>query len=141
MNEGCLNKVGLGLACLLVTCLLLCFCSCGQVRYVPVETVKTEVEYRDRWQRDSIHVRDSIYVRERGDTVFIDRWHTFYKDRILRDTMYVNRTDTIREPYPVEKSLSKWESFKIEIGGWAFGVILSFVLFAIIWLVYKKRNK
>lgn len=139
MNGDCLNKVSLGLACFLIV--LLCLCACGNVRYVPVETVKEHVEYRDRVMYDSIHVHDSIYIHERGDTVYHERWNTVYKDRFLRDTCYVNNTDTIREPYPVERQLSKWESFKIEIGGWAFGVILSAILFVIIWLVYKKRHK
>lgn len=116
-------------------------CSCAHVKYVPVETIKKEVEYRDRLLRDSIYVHDSIYVREKGDTVFVNMWHTLYKDRLLRDTIYVNLTDTIKVPLPVEKELSKWEAFKIEIGGWAFGIAIGGILFIIVWLVYKKRRR
>lgn len=141
MNDGCLNKIGLGLACLLVWALLFCFFSCSSVKYVPIETVKERIEYRDRLQRDSIHVHDSIYIHAKGDTMYYERWKTVYKDRLLHDTCYINNTDTISVPYPVEKKLSSWQQFKIEIGGWAFGITIAFVLFVTIWLIYKKRIK
>lgn len=67
--------------------------------YIPQETVRTE--YQDRYLRDSIYLRDSVYVRDRGDSIFVDRWHTQYIDRLRVDSFL--RTDTIREPYPVEK--------------------------------------
>lgn len=55
----------------------------------------------------------------------------------------VIKTDSIRVPYPVERKLNKWESLKMEVGGWAIGV-LSVVLLAVIgyivlWLVRKYR--
>ena len=55
----------------------------------------------------------------------------------------VIKTDSIRVPYPVEQKLNKWESLKMEVGGWAIGV-LSVVLLAVIgyivlWLVRKYR--
>ena len=36
--------------------------SCRSIQYVPVETVKTEKEYIDKIKRDSIYVRDSVFV-------------------------------------------------------------------------------
>ena len=114
-------------------------CSC-RTKYVPVESVRTEIEYRDRWQRDSIHVHDSIHVREKGDTVFIDRWHTEYKDRLVHDTVYIEKTDSVQVPYPVEKALTRWQSVKQEVGGIAIGVIIALCL-VIIWLIRKKRKR
>jgi hypothetical protein len=107
---------------------------------VPVESVRTEIEYRDRWQRDSIHVRDSIIVKDKGDTVFVDRWHTEYKDRRQTDTLFIERTDSIQVPYPVERELSWWESIKQEIGGIAIGVIVA-LCFIIVWLIRKNRKR
>ncbi|MCD7977729.1 MAG: hypothetical protein LUG51_11440 [Tannerellaceae bacterium] len=77
-------------------CLLM---SCSKTVYVPVESVRTE--YRDIYTRDSILVRDSIFMREKGDTVWIEKYKTLYKDRLIRDSVFIN--DTIRVPYPVEK--------------------------------------
>ena len=119
--------------------LVLLLCSCGSTKYVPVETVKTEIKYKDRLQRDSIHVHDSIYVRANGDTIFVDRWHTEYKDRLLRDTVYIHQTDSVQVPYPVEKKLSRWQSIKLEFGEWAIGAIVVLCFF-VIWLI-KSRKK
>ena len=114
------------------------FTSCRSVQYVPVETVRTEIQYKDRLQRDSIHVHDSIYIRDNGDTIFVDRWHTEYKDRLLRDTCYVHRTDSIQVPYPVERELSWWQSVKLQVGEIAIGVIIGLIII-IAWLLRRKN--
>lgn len=119
----------------------ICFTSCRSIKYVPVEAVKTEVQYKDRVQKDSIHIKDSIFMFMQGDTVFRDRWHTEYKDKIIRDTSYIHKTDSVQVPYPVEKQLTKWQSLKMDLGGWAFGIIILFALIIIGWIVYKMRNK
>lgn len=55
----------------------------------------------------------------------------------------VIKTDSIREPYPVERKLNKWESLKMEVGGWAIGVLsvvlLAVIGYAVLWLVRKYR--
>lgn len=114
-------------------------CSC-RTKYVPVESVRTEIEYRDRWWRDSIHVLDSIIVKDKGDTVFVDRWHTEYKDRKQTDTLFIERTDSVQVPYPVERDLSWWESVKQDVGGVAIGVIVA-LCFIIVWLIRKNRKR
>lgn len=115
--------------------------SCKSGRYIPVETVRTDSIYINQVQRDSIYRHDSIYIREKGDTVWMERYKYVYRDKVVHDTMYVNRTDTIREPYPVEKKLTRWQQMKLELGGWAFGVVIAFALIIIGWLVYKSRKK
>lgn len=88
---------------LLIICCMACFISsCDVVKYIPVESTRTEKEYVDRWNRDSVFVKDSVFVMMKGDTVFRDRTRTEYRDRFSRDTIYVSQRDTIREPYPVE---------------------------------------
>ena len=50
--------------------------------------------------RDSVFVHDSIFVRERPDTVFFTRYRTLYKENVVRDTvllcdtLYSERTVT-----------------------------------------------
>lgn len=122
----------------LIACTLLLTCSCTSTKYVPVETVRTETKYKDRLVRDSIHVKDSIYVRSKGDSVFVDRWHTMYKDRLVRDTVSLRDSVKIEVPYPVEKELSKWKLFKMDIGGIAIGGVI--ILLVIVgWLVLRKK--
>lgn len=115
------------------------FMSCRSIEYVPVETVRTKTEYRDHWLRDSIHVRDSVFMFTKGDTIFRERFHAVYKDRLVKDTTYINKTDTIRIPYPVDRQLSRWESIKMELGGWAFGVLIMVIVIIISRMMYRKR--
>lgn len=54
-------------------------------------------------QRDSIYLHDSIFVRVQADTVFLERWHTRWRDRetVKTDTItqMMTRTETIEKPY------------------------------------------
>lgn len=115
------------------------FTSCRSVQYVPVESVKTEIQYKDKLQRDSIHVIDSVFLLVKGDTVFRDRYRVVYKDKLIRDTAYIHKVDSVQVPYPVEKKLSRWQSIKLELGGWAFAVIIVFIII-IGWLIYAKAK-
>lgn len=115
------------------------FTSCRSIQYVPIETIKTNTEYRDRLQRDSIHIKDSVLMFVKGDTVFRDRWHTEYRDKLIRDT--INITDTVKTevPYPVEKKLSKWQSFKMNIGGYSMIILLVLFIAGIYKLIKKLK--
>jgi hypothetical protein len=53
----------------------------------------------------------------------------------------VIKTDSVHIPYPVEKRLTWWQQVKIELGGWAFGVIISIILFIVYWLVHRMQKK
>lgn len=87
---------------ILLVCCIACVTSCRSVKYVPIESVRTEKEYVDRLRRDSVHVLDSVFMLVKGDTIFRDRWRVIYKDKLLKDTVNICLRDTIRIPYPVE---------------------------------------
>lgn len=108
-------------------------CSCRSIQYVPVESVKYDSVYLNKIIRDSIHERDSIYIKESGDTVYKYRDRYIYKSKIVRDTVYTKQADTISVPYPVEAQLTKWQKLKQSVGGFA---IISFIVIFIIVLVY-----
>jgi hypothetical protein len=101
--------------------LLILLVGCKSIRYVPVETTKTDSIYVSNVERDSIYLLDSIYIREKNDTVYLERWRVKYVERLSRDTLWKERVDSIRVPYPVEKSLTKWQSLKMRVGGYALG--------------------
>ena len=104
---------------------------------MPVETVRMDSIYFTLHERDSVHIHDSVYVREQGDTVFVNKWHTVYRDRTTRDTTYIEREKKVGVPYPVEKELTWWQKAKIEFGEFSVGII--FVLsIVVIWLIKKK---
>ena len=119
--------------------------SCRQVEYVTVEKVRIDTTYITKWQRDSIWLHDSIHIKERGDTVMIERWHTQWRDRLRVDTIYQATHDTIPQPYPVEtikmveKELSWWQRLRLWIGNIGLLAILGVIGYygVKLWRVYK----
>jgi len=107
-------------------------------QYIPVESVKTE--YRDKIVKDSVYLYDSIYIKEKGDTLIMERYRYMYKDRFIRDSVFIN--DTIRVPYPVEvvkqvkKPLTGWQNFQVWSGRFAIGAVL---LMLISFILKRKR--
>lgn len=89
-----------GLAALLM--LLWCLQACTTTKCLPV------TEYRDsivtRYLHDTIQTyeKDSIYIHQRGDTVWQERWSIRYRDKIVErhDTIY---QDKQKEVVRVEK--------------------------------------
>lgn len=79
--------------------------SCGTVRTAVVKDER-RVEWRDRSsvQRDSIYVHDSVYIHSKGDTVFVVRWRTRIRDRTLRDTVYLQKIDSVYVETQVKKT-------------------------------------
>ncbi|MGL5980471.1 MAG: hypothetical protein ACRCZY_06275 [Phocaeicola sp.] len=119
--------------------LVLLLSSC-KTQYVPYEVTRERIEYRDKLQRDSIYISNSTNTRQKGDTVYIDRIIREYRNRSLKDTIRIETRDSIPIPYPVERHLSRWQQFKIEIEGIAIGAIVV-LLVIVIWLLYKRFKK
>ena len=114
-------------------------CACGTIKYVPIESVRTE--YRNIATIDSVFLRDSIFVKEKDDTLIVEKYRYLYRDRIIRDSVIVR--DTLRVPYPVEvvkevkKPLTGWQNFQVWCGRIAFVV----GLFGIVYFVRKLKKK
>lgn len=125
---------------ILIILLMSAIWSCRTTEYVPVEIVKTDTTYINKVQRDSIYQLDSIYILDRGDTVLITKTKYLYKDRMVRDTVYRSRTDSIQIPYPVERKLTQWEQFRLDIGGWAMGGFIVIIIFMIFY-IYVRSGK
>lgn len=92
------------------------FTGCTRTVYVPITSVQRDSIYLHTHTRDSIMVHDSTVIREKGDTIWMTRWRTEYRDRILMDTAYIERRDTIRMPVPVETPLSRADRFYLRSG-------------------------
>ena len=149
------------IACVIISIL----CGCRSTRYVPVERVRTE--YKDRvvavhdTVRDSVlmlnyvYRHDSVSVLSRGDTVYVERWHTLLQSSSLRnraerskavhDTLYVTRTDRVRVPVPVERKLTKWEmAFRVAKDVFAVAgvvVTLTVMAFVVLWLIERRKKR
>lgn len=115
----------------------ICFTSCRNIKYVPVETVKTEYKTRDSIRFDSIYEHDSIFLFVKGDTVYKEKYRYKYRYLTINKTDTVILTDSVQIPYPVEKQLTRWQQMKIELGGWAVSVI---IILSIVLMLKLFRN-
>ena len=111
-------------------------------RVVVVETVRADTLRLSHNIRDSVWLHDSIYIRDKGDTMWIERWHTRWRDRTVHDTTYVSKTDSVPVPYPVEvkvpRELSWWQRLRMHAGGVALS-LLAIWLGIQAWKIYKKK--
>lgn len=112
-----------------------------RTQYVPVETVRTEYKTRDSVRYDSIYKHDSIFYLIKGDTVYKYVKQVEYKYLFINRTDTILKTDSIQVPYPVEKRLTRWQTLKMELGGWALGVIIVFALVIVGRMIYRLQKK
>ena len=135
----------------------LCLVSCAGPRYTSTTSAKQESDYvntlrldslfRSAMQRDSIYVHDSIYVREKGDTVtkYVEKVRyqyktltdTIYRNISQRDTVYIERTDSVvvEKPCYIEKRLKWYESGFLWLGKMCCIAAILWALF-----LYLKRK-
>ena len=102
---------------------------------IPVETIKTE--YIEQIKYDSIYSKDSIYIMQKGDTIYNNKVQYLYKYKYLKDT--INITDTIPKIVTVKDTqyinkLYTWQKLLITVG-------IGFVLYWIVRLVIYIKIK
>ena len=101
-------------------------CTTTKTVEVPIETIKTE--YIEQIKYDSIYSKDSIYIIQKGDTIYNNKIKYLYKYKYLRDT--INITDTIPQIITVKdvqyiNQLYTWQKILIVMG---IGVILYWII-------------
>ena len=107
----------IGLLVAVLLCALLS--GCTTTKYVTVPEYHTDTLRVVKVQHDSLVLKDSVYITEKGDTVLIEKWHTQYRDRWRTDTVYQSKTDSI--PYPVEvvkevpAKLTWWQQTRLHL--------------------------
>lgn len=126
---------------------LISFCllpSCGLLRPRIIERVHHDTTTVNL--RDSILLRDSIYIREwmKGDTVFVDRFRDryLYRDRwrdsiiVKHDSLTVETTKEVKVGSP----LSAWQKFRI--GGFWWLLALAAVGWRkqLLWMIKKAAG-
>ncbi|EOA57280.1 hypothetical protein HMPREF1214_02794 [Bacteroides sp. HPS0048] len=143
------------------------FTACRSIKQVTIES-RTDSIYIEKLipvitPADSAAIRALFECDENGKVVL--RWldvantknvqaqltidslgNVIAKMKVPQDTVYIpSKKITVKEyvevPVEVEKKLTKWQAMKVELGGWAFGVLIAFVLLAAGWFIYKKIKK
>lgn len=112
--------------------------------------------------RDSVAIHDSVVivkdeqgnVKERLIVRYRDRWHATQDNLTLQrqidrykasnDSLRAVKRDSISVPVPVEKKLTRWQKFKMDVGGWAIGAMSTFIVasvgYIVVWLLKKYRK-
>lgn len=125
---------------MLLFLLLLCGC---RTEYVPIESVRYDSVMIEKLMRDSVFVRDSVYLKEKGDTIYKykDRFVYVYKNRV--DTFFAEKIREIEVPVPVERKLTWWERVKLNYAEWVIAVLVAIALVYALrqWLARKIRKE
>ncbi len=117
MNDT--KQIIIGLLWGLFACAIISMCTgCTTTKYIEVPKVHTEyVNRTDTFvQKDSVLIKDSVFVHQKGDTVFVEKIRFAYRDK-LRYEVKVDSVliiDTLTQVIKVEKELTKWQKTKIK---------------------------
>lgn len=110
MNEKWQYLLALAAVAFLLA-IVACFGSCKTVLPCIPETITID-SVRLEYKLDSVYLyeRDSIFVHEKRDTVFVERWKTRYKDvmKIQRDTVIDKKTEVQVEITEVTPRFAKF---------------------------------
>ena len=117
---------------LTMMCAMLMLASCGAVR-TQIQTVyQRDTTYITNTRVDSTFRRDSVFVKEKGDTIYIYKERVRERYRIVRDTLYRSKVDSVyidrEREVKVEKELTAWQRFRLN-GFWILAAIVAAIGF------------
>ena len=119
MKAGCLQLASYLIMIFIGLLLCALLGSCKSVEYVPAIEHHTDTLIQTKIVKDSVYLKDSTHVSEKGDTVKIEHWRTEFVKKEVHDTIYISKTDTIPQPYPVEKEvpaeLTWWQQTRLHL--------------------------
>ena len=126
------------LTILVLVCILT---GCRSTKVIPEERVvyKTDTLWRTEVRKDSVYIENTDTFLIKGDTVREIRWRTRYVTKMLTDTLYKTKTDSIvlTRRVEVEKSLTRWQKVKMKVGGYSLFTVLLALLAGGIYIVRK----
>lgn len=113
-------------------CILLALSSCSPR---VVENIRYQRDTTYIVKRDSVRFydRDSIFIREKGDTIYkyVEKWR--WRDRVRVDTIYRARVDSVIveriKEVQIPQPLSWWETARIRAFWYLFGAVLLLSLY------------
>lgn len=100
--------------------------SCTSTKYVEVPIDRVKIEYRNKVSIDTLYRNDSTVIREKGDTIFLEKYKYLYRIKELRDTVNVTDTITIVNTVEITKEVNKlynWQIGLMILGGAAIALI------------------
>lgn len=124
-----------------LVCLVFATVSCRTIKTVEVPVYVHDTTEVTKYVHDSTFIENTIKEYIKGDTCFVERWHTKYKEKTVHDTTFVYREVPIEVPtteyVEVERELTWWQRALMCLG--ACFVISVLWLVAILLLGLKKK--
>lgn len=116
--------------------LLLGLLSSCRTKVQTVEVERLKLVYQDRLslQRDSVYLHDSIFVHQKGDTIYRDRWRTRSRVVTRHDTTFVEHRDSVSYPVIVEVEKPRGWLQRIELSLYR-GIIALLSLYTLFHLI------
>ena len=126
----------------LLVFILYMMASC-RTEYIPIESVRYDSVFLEKIQKDSIFVKDSVFLIDKGDTVYKYKNKYVYVYKILVDTFYAEREKEIEVPVPVERKLTWWERMKLQYAELIFATLVAIALVYVLrqWLARRTRKE
>ena len=100
---------------------------CKSTKYIEVPVDRVKIEYRNSVSIDTIYRNDSTIIREKGDTVFLEKYKYIYKVKELKDTVNITDTITVVNTVEVTKEVNKlynWQIVLMTLGAFAIVILL-----------------
>ena len=156
-----------GIKYILATLLLLVVWSCRTVQEVEKTKSEHHIEIKDSLNirdsvritdklnvRDSVRIKDStvVVVDEQGNVIRTElyrereRYRNLEKDYSWLQEQYhdlylelqESRADTVYVER--EQQLTRWEQFRLDVGGWAIGPVIIVILIVVGYMIYKLKR-
>ena len=129
------------LLALLLSVILLTLASSCSPRIVEHIRYQHDTTYVVRLDSVRFYDRDSIFVKEKGDTIYkyVEKWR--WRDRVRVDTFYRTRVDSVAVEHTkiveVEKPLSGWRKWQIGAFWWLCGAVVLLLLWTFRKFIFK----
>ena len=109
-------------------------------RIVVHESVRDSLIVRTKLDSVYLYEKDSIFVKQKGDTVWLERFSIRYKDKLIykKDTAYINKIEIKEVAVPAQ--LNWWQRWQIRSFWWLAGVLVIFLAWQIIKLYFRLKK-
>ena len=114
---------------------------CKPYKVTQRETVIKDSLYIVQRMIDRVLIRDSVYERHVHDTVYKYKERETVRYLSLRDTLYIEKRDSVSVPYPVERQLTKWEAARMRLGDISLAVFIAGIIYVVVWLIKRRRKR
>ena len=104
------------------------------------EVVRDSLIVRTTLDSVYLYEKDSIFVKQKGDTVWLERWSIRYKDKLVekKDTAYINKVEVKEVAVPAE--LNWWQRWQIRSFWWLFGVVVVVIAWQVIKIYFRLKR-